>query len=221
MWTVLLGMMSCLYLNPDAYIPLDYHIDRPRVLAIRAELPPDPELGGPVRFDAIAVVPQGKTVEAVSVELCNPSLDNPLYYIPIECFAEPELVTLLGSELPLTWEMPSFESFNCPEAYVPTTLGDSGTPLTTDTGYTYYGYTEDTGYYYDTDYYYYDDDYYYNYRQCNTELLVLVGVTDGDSQGYAVIQIPMDLGRPFYDPTPTATPNGCALHPVAHRSARR
>ena len=85
-----------------AQIALDYHIDRPRVLAIRFD-PVVVQAEVPVTIDALAVAPRGQVIQTVTAATC---IEDPLAetttYTDLSCFGEPKLEVLLG-DIPAVW----------------------------------------------------------------------------------------------------------------------
>jgi hypothetical protein len=100
---------------PDqvAYLALDYTIDRPRVVAIKLD-PPVLAHGLPVRIEALMLAPEGFEVVETEVTTCGFRDDLLVEVWGGECFDEPELVTLVGTEVPLTWDPPDLSGIACP-----------------------------------------------------------------------------------------------------------
>jgi hypothetical protein len=117
--------LACLrFPNEQAYIALDYQLDRPRVAAIRVS-PPVLAHGLPVTIDALILGPGEPSDEHVAI--CGLRTDLPTYVGEEQCFRQPELVDDIGDGLPIGWEPPDLATVTCPE--------DTGN--TPDTGWTW------------------------------------------------------------------------------------
>lgn len=160
---MLLALAGCGPSTRLAEVALDYHIDRPRVVALRFD-PPYAQPGQPVTVEALALAPRGTVIDGLTASSCVPDpLAETTSYRDLSCFREPELTEALGA-VPATWTPPR-----------PTC--EAGTEPTPYEG-TWYDYEEtgDTGY----GYYYYDSG-------CNSTYPVLVEARTSEGSGYGYV----------------------------------
>ncbi|MCB9678646.1 MAG: hypothetical protein H6737_26320 [Alphaproteobacteria bacterium] len=109
---LLLLLVACL--PDDSFLlgnrALDYHLDRTRVLAVRAT-PIGAIAGEPRTIEALVMGPHA--VERLDVSACGLRDDSLTYIWGMECFSNEELVTPLGDALPLVWETPDLSALPC------------------------------------------------------------------------------------------------------------
>jgi hypothetical protein len=106
--------LGCMVVPSDrsAYA-LDYHLDRPRVLAIAID-PPVLVHGQPVTVRALALGPDGIEADTMSYDVCGLATDRVVEVREHDCFHQPELVTHLGDGAEASWEPPDLSDLVCP-----------------------------------------------------------------------------------------------------------
>jgi hypothetical protein len=93
---------------------LDYHIDRPRVLAVAVD-PPVLVHGRPSTVHTLALAPANVAPDAISVDVCGLQTDQLVSVFELDCFHQDELVTHLGDGADVTWEPPDLSEVACPD----------------------------------------------------------------------------------------------------------
>ena len=100
---LLLMLGGCGFDLPDpAKLSLDYHIDRPRVVAMRID-PPVLQPGIRSEIEVLYLDPDRDEPDDMRWELCGLRDDVWVVNFGLDCFGQSELVTEIGCGNPITW----------------------------------------------------------------------------------------------------------------------
>jgi hypothetical protein len=110
---LLLVASGCIDLDLDSqpHLILDYLIDKPRVVAVRA-VPPVVEGGSPMQLDALVLAP-GEGEPRVTASVCGLRLDVEVDVDGVVCFDNRDLVEEVATELPAVWTPPDLSGARC------------------------------------------------------------------------------------------------------------
>jgi hypothetical protein len=91
------------WLDQALWTPLDYTLDRPRVLAVRLS-PPVAVHGLPTTVDALALGPSEP--RRIDAAICGLRMDTRVTVATVDCFAVDDLVDDVATDLPRLWDPP-------------------------------------------------------------------------------------------------------------------
>ena len=102
--------MACGFDFPDpAKLSLDYHIDRPRIVAMSVD-PPVFQPGTSTALEVLYLDVDTAAPEQIRWEMCGLRDDVWVVNFGLDCFGQSELVTLLGEQNPIFWSPPASSS---------------------------------------------------------------------------------------------------------------
>ncbi len=110
------------WLDQDLWTPLDYTLDRPRVLAVRLD-PPAVVHGLPTTVEALALGPSAP--RGASAAICGLRTDVRVTVATVDCFSNTALVAPVADALPATWSPPDLSGL-ATERTATVFAGDSG-----------------------------------------------------------------------------------------------
>jgi hypothetical protein len=104
-------LTGCGFDFPDsAKLSLDYHIDRPRLVALRVH-PPVLQPDTPVTLETLYLDPMSNEPRDLRWEICGLRDDVWVVNFGLDCFGQPELVTRIGTGNPITWSPEPSDAF--------------------------------------------------------------------------------------------------------------